>query len=318
MPKYTNKHNIPLPLAVLLATDEYDHNDEPWTISATKLLGSVRQIVLESRVSAEEVEIDISDLIASTQGTALHDAMERAWLNPKLPEVLKSLGLPARVADKVRVNPTEGKTNLDVHLERRTSKKIGKWTVSGKFDFIMEEMPMDLKNTSVYSWGKSSDDYKMQLSMYRWLNPDITSKDLGKIMFWFKNWSEYAKKGDGYPPFTIAEKTINLLSPAHTEHWVSQKLNQIDLYWNTPESELPLCTPEEMWQAPSEFKYYSSATSQRASKKFDNTHEAHTYMLSKGKGEVREIKQSPTKCGYCNARFKCSQYASMVQQGIVK
>lgn len=317
--KFTNKQNIPLPLAVLLASDDYDHNNDSMTVSVTGLLGSVRQIVLGSRVPQSEQEMDISELIASTQGTALHDAMEKAWLSPKLPQVLMSLGIPRKVAEAIRVNPTEPPfTNLDVFLERRTDKKVGEWTISGKFDFIMEGKPMDLKNTSVYSWSKDPADYVMQLSLYRWLNQDITDKDLGQIMYWFKDFSSYSVGKADYPPFSIVGKDLQLLSPAETQQWVTRKLQSVERYLAAPESELPLCTPEELWQSKSEFKYYASTSAKRATKKFPTYHEAHSFMLSKGKGEVREIKGEPKKCMYCNARGGCSQYGSMVAQGIIK
>ena len=315
MPKFTNKHNIPLPLAVLLASDDYDHNPDPYTISVTSLLKSVRQIVLGSRTPASEQEMDVSDLIASTQGTALHDAMERAWLSPKLPEVLMSLGLPKKVAEGIRVNPTEGSTPLDVFLERRTDKKVGNWTVSGKFDFIMEGKPMDLKNTSTFSWNKDPKDYILQLSLYRWLNPDITNKDLGQIMYWFKDFSSYSK-GD-YPPFPIVGKEFQLMSPAETQQWVTQKLALVDRYIDQPEPELPLCTQQELWQNDPTFKYYASPSAKRASKNFTTYAEAYNFMLSKGKGEVREVKSEPRACNFCPARLGCSQYGSMVQQGII-
>lgn len=317
--RYTNKHNIPLPIAVMLIHDEYDHDDTPNVLSVTTMLKSVRRIILETRGSPVEQEMDISELIASTQGTALHDALERAWLSPKLPEMLQQLGIPKRVAEKIRVNPTDGtRTPLDIFLEKRSSKKLGKWTISGKFDFIMEGKPMDLKNTSTFKWSGDHDDYIMQLSMYRWLNPDLTNKDLGEIMFWFKDFSNYSSGKSGYPPFSIAGKQLNLLTPAATESWVKKKLNQLEQYMDTPEKQLPLCTPKELWQSAPSFKYYSKPDAMKASKVFDSMHEANSHMLSKGKGHIVEVGAEPKACGYCPARMGCSQYSSMVQQGIVK
>ena len=48
MRKYLNNSNVPLSLAVFLATDNYDHESD--TISATTLIKPLRQIILAARV----------------------------------------------------------------------------------------------------------------------------------------------------------------------------------------------------------------------------------------------------------------------------
>ena len=78
----TNKFNLPLPLQVWLAGDSYDYVNNPKYISATSILKPVRQIVLSKRLS--EQDIDLSDKIAVSTGTAIHDGIECAWTNPKL------------------------------------------------------------------------------------------------------------------------------------------------------------------------------------------------------------------------------------------
>jgi len=44
--RYANVSDVPLALAVFLATDSYDYNPDPNTVSATTLLKPIRQIVL--------------------------------------------------------------------------------------------------------------------------------------------------------------------------------------------------------------------------------------------------------------------------------
>lgn len=316
--KYTNKHNIPLPLAVMLAHDDYDYNNDPYTLSATSLLKSTRQLVLGTRGIGESEPVDISTLIASTQGTALHDALEKAWLSPKLPETLKALGIPPAVIEQVRVNPTDGKAGrFDIFMEIRKDKKIGKWTISGKFDFIMEGTLHDLKNTSTFKWSGSHQDYVDQLSTYRWLNPDITDKALGRILFWFKDYSEWNNTKTAYPPFALVQKELSLRPPAQTEAWIKQKIHAIEKHMDTPEPKLPLCTTEELWQGKSKYKYFAKPDSTRASKVFDTMTEASSYMMGKGKGRVVEAKGEAKACTYCNVRSGCSQYGALVQQGLI-
>ena len=100
--KYTNKENIPLAFAVLLATDRYDAKTDSKTISATTLQKSIREIVLSLRSQSGGSQ-DISERISSTIGTAIHSALEQAWLDPyKALEALDFKGYK-----DVKVNPIE-------------------------------------------------------------------------------------------------------------------------------------------------------------------------------------------------------------------
>ena len=48
--RYANVSEVPLALAVFLASDYYDYDTVPNTISATTLLKPLRQIVLPPRI----------------------------------------------------------------------------------------------------------------------------------------------------------------------------------------------------------------------------------------------------------------------------
>mgnify|MGYP006050140383 FL=1 len=74
----TNRHNIPLALAVWAVQDNYDFI--PDAISATALLKPLRQLILNKRIEpTERTPVDVSDLLASAFGNALHSATEYAW-----------------------------------------------------------------------------------------------------------------------------------------------------------------------------------------------------------------------------------------------
>ena len=118
----TNKFNLPLPLQVWLAGDSYDYVDNPKYISATSILKPVRQIVLSKRLP--EQDIDISDKIAVSTGTAIHDGIERAWADPKLS--LTKLSYPSECIDKILVNPKPEDIKEDyihVYKEQRAIKE---------------------------------------------------------------------------------------------------------------------------------------------------------------------------------------------------
>lgn len=323
--KFSNNHAISLPLAVWLARDEYDHDDRPNVISATSLLKSVRQIVLSTRVvpTAGNLE-DISNRLASRIGTALHNSVEHAWTE-NYGRALSDLGYPQHAIDRVVINPTSvQKNDIPVYFEQRSEKKIGKWIVSGQFDLVFDGAVNDVKSTSVYTWiNKTNDEkYKKQLSIYRWLNPEIITKPHGAIQFIFKDWNKNMAMGKDkrYPKLPVMEYKLELDLPSTTEMWVTQKLNQIDEYLQVPEPELPLCTPEDLWQSEPQFKYYSSPSAKRATKVFDNMAEARRYLMvqKKGIGLVKEVYGEPTACKFCPCAGICSQYKGFVQQGLIK
>ena len=66
MARYSNQMNTPPPLAVFLATDDYDY--DPTAISVTALLSPIRQTVSTKRVNPEDNPIDITGLVSSRMG----------------------------------------------------------------------------------------------------------------------------------------------------------------------------------------------------------------------------------------------------------
>jgi len=71
---YTNTHNLPDYVKSWLINDTYDYEEN--VISATTLLKPTRQIILEMR-HRDEIVQDVSELIASKFGTALHLSFEK-------------------------------------------------------------------------------------------------------------------------------------------------------------------------------------------------------------------------------------------------
>lgn len=315
--KYTNNRKLPTAMAVMLATDTYAHSDNPKVISVTTLLGSIRSLVLQSRMAPDECETDIFNLISSKLGTAVHDSLEQAWLTPH--KALLDLGFSKGMVDRVNVNPPEPTDGLDVYVEKRTEREILGWIVSGQFDLTLFGEVQDLKNTKVYTYinGTTKDAQIKQLSIYRWLNPTIITKDVGKIIYNFKDWTSYLVKGN-YPAQPILEVPIPLMSLEETESFIRAKLIELDRYAQVPSHELPQCTPEELWQSEPTYKYYSKPDAKKASKVFDSLYEANQHMYSKGVGHVKEFQGEPTKCKYCSARPKCDQATRYIQQGLLK
>lgn len=323
MPNYSNVSSVPLSLGVFLATDSYDHNPDNNVISVTTLLKPLRQIILGSRVPAEEASVDLVQMMASRMGSAIHDGIERAWVK-NYKEAMMSLGLPQRVIEKVRINPMGADRKLDdiipIYLEQRVQKQVGKYAVSGKFDFVGDGRVEDFKTTSTYTamHGTNDDKHAMQGSLYRWLNPDIITKDEMAIQFIFTDWSKAkAMQDPKYPQSRIQQRIHKLKSVNEMDAFVSRKLAQIEQHWKSPEEALPLCTDEDLWRSEPVFKYYKNPDkTARSTKNFDTKQEAMVRMAEDGgKGIVLEKPGQVTACKYCNAFSLCSQKDALIAQG---
>lgn len=327
MTTFSNRNNIPLSLAVYLASDNYDYNNDPFAISVTTLLKPVRQVVLAQRVPETLGVTDISSLIQARMGQAIHDAIERAWTDNHA-ESLTALNYPKAVINLVRINPTAeelaGNPDLiPIYLEQRASKQFGKWRVSGKFDFIGDGRVEDFKTTSTFTWTNNNkdEDYILQGSMYRVLNPEKITQDVMAIQFIFTDWSPLrARTEKNYPPTRSAERVLTLRPLAETERWMTQKLGQLEAAWDLPEDQLPLCTDKELWRSDPVFKYYKNPANDkpggRSTKNFDNRHDAQIKLIEDGNvGIVKEVPGAPMACKYCAAFPICSQAAAMVASG---
>ena len=322
MSKYANTSSVPLSLAVFLASDFYDHDQDENTISATALIKPLRQIVLSARVPEDMTPVDLVNLVPSRMGSAIHDAIERSWKD-NYPNALASLGYPKRVIEKIRINPkpeelTDGV--IPIYMEQRAKKTVGKFTVTGKYDFIGDGRVEDFKSTSTYTATNNTNDekYIWQGSIYRWLNPQIITKDEMAIQFIFTDWSKAKAMADPkYPQQRIQQRILPLKSIQETDAFVTRKLNQIEQYWDATEEQLPPCTDTDLWRSEPVFKYYKNPEKRtRSTKNFDNRHDAQLRYIEDGSvGIVVEQPGQATACKYCPAFAVCSQKDALIASG---
>jgi len=309
----TNKANVPLSMALWLADDDYDYDDDPYTISATTLLKPMKAIIL-ARQNKDLIKTgDIQSVAASRIGTAMHDAIEATWRKPDLSERLQKIGVPARVADQIIVDPTPEQVKagcIPVYMEKRSYKQVGKYKISGKFDMIMNGKLEDYKSTGTYTYEKGTNNtkYPQQGSLYRWLNPELITEDFMAICFFFTNWMAGKTYDSNYPQFKVMGKDFNLDTIENTEAFVIKQLAEIDRLMPLGQDDMPVCTREELWQGPGEWKYYKKPGAKRATKNFANPGEANDRLIADGSvGEVIHFPDKPTGCTYCDVNTLCQQ-----------
>ncbi len=326
--KYTNKENIALPLAVWLARDTYDYKVDPNYISVTTLLRPLRQIILSRR--GEPVVPDVSDLVASRMGTALHDSIEMAWTSDYKASLL-ALGYSPKVVSRVMVNPTpeevaayEGaQPPILVYMEQRSYRDINGFTIGGKYDLVAEGQVEDYKSTSTFTWqkGNKDEDHKLQGSMYRWLNPDKITRDTMRVNYIFTDWSKLRaikEANRNYPDSRVKSKILTLLTPEETKQYIIAKTTLIRRHQNTPEEDLPECTPKELWQDDPVWKYYSKPDAKKATKVFQTKEDANLHLIDKGTGVVKEVWGQAKACKYCPGFHNCTQKDRLIEEGLLK
>lgn len=323
--KLTNNTGLSLPIAVWLATDDYDSVPLPEYISATTLLKPIRVIVLSRRMGQAGVEKagDVSALMASRFGSAVHGGIEAAWKG-KPEEALVALGFPRKVAESIRVNPeVEEPGTIPIYLELRVQKAIAGFILGGKFDMVADGRLYDFKTTGVYTYINNTNEeyYRIQGSIYRWLNPEKIKDDHIYIQYIFTDWSAVsARSVSGYPGARILEFPVQLLSLSDTENYIRRKLGKVAALATTPESQLPECTDEELWRSAPKFKYYSdpSKTVGKASKVFDDATEANRWRAMKGKGVIKVFGGEVKACKYCPVFLSCTQKDKYLADGSLK
>lgn len=319
--RLTNNHQISLPLAVWLLSDDYDYINDAKYISATSLLKSTRQLVLSRRVVQQDREIDVSDFLASRMGSAIHDSQEKAWRTSGQ-SAMKKLGYPEAVYSNIVINPEpeEIEANpalIPIWIEKRSFREIAGYRIGGKFDQVIDGRLFDTKTTSVYAYllGRKDEDYAFQGGIYRWLNEDLIQDDHIYIQFVFTDWQKARARGDAnYPQVKTLEYPVEMPSLAETEAFILNKISELEKYWDAPDDKIPLCTDKELWRGETVYKYFSDPTKastpgSRATRNFDGDKAAaNAFMAEKGgKGIVKEIAGDVKACSYCPAFNACKQ-----------
>ena len=292
--KYTNKRNFPDFVVEYLKYDEYDYDEN--ALSATTLMQPPRSYALKKQ-NFDRLEIDVEDLIASRYGTAIHDSVEK-------------------------VNLTGCKQ------EERLKKAVKNKIITGKFDILKEISEkrwqlIDVKSTSVWTaiYGSRDEDYKKQLSIYRWLA--IENKydvvQTAKIWLIFTDWSaSKAKLDPEYPQSRIMVKDVELWGDEKTLKYIGDRISILESTAVMDQSDMPKCTDEELWTS-GECWAIMKKGGKRAFKVHKVEAEAKTQMETlSNEYELIHRPGKVARCRYCTARKFCNQHTELVEAGRIE
>lgn len=285
--KVTNKFNVPAPL-MTLATKEY-YSKGASQYSVTELMSPPRVRRLQERYDAER-EQDVTEMLWSLMGSALHVVMERG--------------------------ETEGYLS-----EERLFQTVDGVTISGAID-IQHETPegvviMDYKFTSAWAVMANKPEWETQLNIYKWLVETVKRKPVVglKIIAFVRDYNKHETK-EGYPPAQICTVDIPMWDAVKAEHYIRTRL---ELHRNAKVSHdldepLPLCSKEDRWEG--ETVYAVKREGRKTAIKLFKSIEEATALAEKEKGYVETRAGRSVRCedNYCGVNKWCDQYQATLKE----
>lgn len=281
----TNKYNLPQTFVNIMRRPTYTKGKA--NLSATELINSPRIVQLR-KLHEDKIETDVTEMVWSIFGTAIHGVLEH------------------------------GKD--DNHLvEERLHTEIDGWKISGAIDLqiVNEDGSItinDYKTCAAWSVMNEKIDWEYQLNIYAWLVERVKKKPISKleIVAIIRDWNrrDVVSKA-GYPDAPIKVVPIQLWPFEHREKFVQ---NQITLHSNAlfeleTGDELPHCTPDQMWEKPTTYAV-KKIGGIKARNVCATQEEAAGKIAEYGKDYEIEVRQGErTRCAnFCSVRDFCSQW----------
>ena len=276
-------------------------------LSTTTIIGSVKQALMAIKYSSEETgPEDVSNLIASAKGTAMHNGLTAA--------------LQAYDSNYV--------------CEKRIEREVEDWKISGEFDVLTPDKQIkDFKFVSNYNIKKLIEDkqalqpewtledmytkaptyfkYVAQLSIYRYLLNDPEVKMYGSILFSLNNGSDMGK-------YTIDQEVTFPLRPMEEVHeFLVDRVKQIKAH--IAAETIPPCSDVERGYTPGEWKLSRVGSTGKEQtvrgSKCNSAAELSEFTRLNGRPGDKQIVIPPkyALCGYCKFKTVCDQYIPPVE-----
>ena len=282
--KLTNKYNIPQTFVNVLQRPTYSKGKA--NLSVTQLINSPKIVALTS-LFADELEQDVSEMVWSIFGSAVHGVLEH------------------------------GK-DANHKIEERLHTEIDGWNISGAIDLqIVGENGIgirDYKTTSAWAVMNEKVEWEQQLNIYAWLVEKVKKTpvtDVGIVAI-IRDWNRRdAGTREGYPEAPIKELPVKLWSFEEREQFVSERISKHSECEFAIEADQPLprCTPEEMWEKNTTWAVKKTG-GVRAKSVHHTQEEAADALEKAGKGYEIEVRLGErTRCAnFCQVSHRCIQW----------
>jgi hypothetical protein len=285
--KVTNHFGVPETLVALANRDYYSKGKADYSV--TEIISPPRIQRLRSKYYSE-METDVTDMMWSLLGSAIHVVAERSQVDGYINEERMFISL-----DNVVLSGA-----VDLQIINGDSVDI-----------------IDYKFTSIFAVRSDKKEWVEQLNIYGWMVAKLKGKKIGKLQIcsFLRDWKAIEKNKADYPPSNIHMIDIPVWPLEKTEAFIRER---IDAHRNAKvasdwEEELPLCSDEDRWIRETKYACHKQGKV-RATKVFDNEAEAKDFAEKEGL-YVHVRKGESIRCSrnYCGVNKWCSQYKKETQ-----
>jgi len=284
----TNNFNLPQTFVNITRRPTYSKGGA--NLSATELITSPRLVLLR-KAHADKIESDVSEMVWSIFGTAIHGVLEH------------------------------GKD--DNHLvEQRLHAVLDGWSISGAIDLQTIEKDGsisidDYKTCGAWSVMNEKIEWEQQLNIYAWLVEHVKKVKVSRvgIVAIIRDWSRRdARIKESYPDAPIKVIQIRLWPMEQREQFIRDRIAEHSNALLNQElgERLPECTPDQMWEKPTMYAVMKEG-GKRAKSVHTSMNEAELALPPKGYSiEIRQ--GGRTRCAeFCPVSNFCSQYQAYLE-----
>jgi PD-(D/E)XK nuclease superfamily len=279
--KIINKQNLPPPVVALLTRNFYTKGASQYSV--TELMSPPKIRRLREQYD-DQIEVDVTSMLASQFGTFMHGKLEAKEI--------------------------EGYIN-----EERLYVDVEGITISGQIDLQRDDHDgieiVDYKFVKAWSVMMNKSDWETQLNVYKWLVETSKRKPVKRLQIcaFIKDYSQHETK-EGYPEAEAVMIDIPLWDAVKAETYVRTRLEmhrEAKMAHDFGEDLQP-CTNEERWAK--ETTYATKREGRKTAIRVFKTLEEATELAEKEKGYVETRQGEYTRCAgnYCGVAQWCKQY----------
>ena len=277
----TNVHNLPEPLVTLARREYYSKGAAQYSVTEIMSPPKIRRM---REKYDDQIVTDVSQMLWSLLGSALHVVMER------------------------------GETSGWIKEERLFAEVDGV-SISGAID-LQEEGEAgitiyDYKFTSAWAVMQEKEEWIQQLNIYKWLVETVKQRKVVglKICAMVRDYSKHDLR-EAYPAAPICVIDIPLWDSVKTEMYIRERL---EMHRESKmradfEEDLQNCSNEERWM--SETTFAVKREGRKTAIRVFKTIEEATELAEKEKGYVETRLGEPRRCtgDFCGVSQWCAQY----------
>ena len=276
----TNVHNLPEPLVTLARREYYSKGAAQYSVTEIMSPPKIRRM---REKYDDQIVTDVSQMLWSLLGSALHVVMER------------------------------GETSGWIKEERLFAEVDGV-SISGAID-LQEEGEggitiYDYKFTSAWAVMQEKEEWTQQLNIYKWLVETVKQRKVVglKICAMVRDYSKHDLR-EAYPAAPICVVDIPLWDSVKTEMYIRERL---EMHRESKmradfEEDLQNCSNEERWM--SETTFAVKREGRKTAIRVFKTIEEATELAEKEKGYVETRLGEPKRCtgDFCGVSQWCAQ-----------